>query len=120
MLGNDFTVLLNYLEPVLCCLVLFAMWRAKAIRSFLPLAVLLIARLLGDVLCLGVIRASTQIIERHTAYHLYFYLYWCSFALDAALSLYVIYGIFRLAMEPLKGLQTLGTPTCISRSCVLS
>jgi len=39
---------------------------------------------------------------------MYFYVYWVSYALEAILSLLVIYSIFKLAMEPLKGLQTLG------------
>ena len=47
-------------------------------------------------------------IERHLAYQVYFYVYWASYALEAILSLLVIYSIFKLAMAPLKGLQTLG------------
>jgi hypothetical protein len=47
-------------------------------------------------------------IERHMAYQTYFYVYWTSYALEAILSLLVIYSIFKLAMAPLKGLQTLG------------
>jgi hypothetical protein len=39
---------------------------------------------------------------------MYFYVYWLSYALEAILSLLIIYSIFKLAMEPLKGLQTLG------------
>ncbi|MBB5317416.1 hypothetical protein [Tunturibacter empetritectus] len=42
------------------------------------------------------------------AYQVYFYIYWTSYALEAILSLLVIYSIFKLAMAPLKGLQTLG------------
>ena len=47
-------------------------------------------------------------IEQHLAYQTYFYVYWSSYALEAILSLLVIYSIFKLAMAPLKGLQTLG------------
>ena len=47
-------------------------------------------------------------IEKHLAYQTYFYVYWTSYALEAILSLLVIYSIFKLAMAPLKGLQTLG------------
>ena len=39
---------------------------------------------------------------------MYFYVYWISYAVEAILSLLVIYSIFKLAMAPLKGLQTLG------------
>ncbi len=41
-------------------------------------------------------------------YMMYFYVYWISFALESMLSLYVILGIFRQAMAPLKGLRNLG------------
>ncbi|HMG02573.1 MAG TPA: hypothetical protein VK596_05535 [Edaphobacter sp.] len=47
-------------------------------------------------------------MEPHLAYQIYFYVYWSTYALEALLSLLVIYSIFRLAMAPLKGLQTLG------------
>jgi hypothetical protein len=47
-------------------------------------------------------------IEKHLAYQAYFYVYWTTYALEAILSLLVIYSIFKLAMAPLKGLQTLG------------
>ncbi|HZY63097.1 MAG TPA: hypothetical protein VFE38_11260 [Edaphobacter sp.] len=41
-------------------------------------------------------------------YRIYFYTYWGSYAIEAVLSLLVIYSIFRLSMAPLKGLQNLG------------
>ena len=37
------------------------------------------------------------------AYQTYFYVYWTSYALEAILSLLVIYSIFKLAMAPLEG-----------------
>ncbi|GGG64305.1 hypothetical protein GCM10011585_02370 [Edaphobacter dinghuensis] len=48
------------------------------------------------------------LIEPHLAYRIYFYVYWGSYALEAILSLLVVYSIFKLSMAPLKGLQTLG------------
>lgn len=42
------------------------------------------------------------------AYHYYFFIYWTNFALESILGLTVIYCLFRLAMAPLKGLQSLG------------
>ena len=35
-------------------------------------------------------------------------MYWVSYALEAIFSLLLIYSIFKLAMAPLQGLQTLG------------
>ena len=109
MFGTYLPALLTYLEPVLCCCVLFAMWRARALRAFLPLAILITTRLIDDAFCLGILSFSARHIDARRAYDLYFYTYWSLFGMEGALSLYVIYGIFRLAMEPLKGLQTLGT-----------
>lgn len=42
------------------------------------------------------------------AYHTIFFVYWASFAVESVLALTVIYCLFRLAMAPLRGLQTLG------------
>jgi hypothetical protein len=44
----------------------------------------------------------------HAAYTVYFDVYWVSFAVESILALIVVYSIFRLAMAPLKGLQSLG------------
>jgi hypothetical protein len=82
--------------------------RAKAARQFAYLSALLCVRLICSFACIPLILFSGRGIERHLAYQIYFYIYWASFAFEAILSLLVIYGIFRMAMAPLKGLQTLG------------
>ncbi len=41
-------------------------------------------------------------------YNIYFYFYWSAFALESILMLAVICSMYRLAMAPLKGLQSLG------------
>jgi hypothetical protein len=82
--------------------------RAKAVRQFLYLFALLCVRLICSFICIPLLTFSGHGIERHLAYQIYFYVYWASFALEAILSLLVIYSIFKLAMAPLKGLQTLG------------
>ena len=98
----------QYVEPILCGLLLYLLVRAKAARQFAYLCGLLGVRLLCDVICIPLLNFSGRGIERHLAYQVYFYVYWTSFALEAILSLLVIYGIFKMAMAPLKGLQTLG------------
>jgi hypothetical protein len=75
---------LQYVEPILC------------------------VRLVCSFICIPLLTFSGHGIERHLAYQIYFYVYWASFAFEAILSLLVIYSIFKLAMAPLKGLQTLG------------
>ena len=103
-----FVGLLSYLEPILCAVVLLSMMRSGTIRKFIFLTSLLSAKLISGVACMILLAFSSRGIERHLAYQMYFYVYWISYAVEAILSLLVIYSIFKLAMEPLKGLQTLG------------
>lgn len=105
---ETFVHLLSYLEPILCAMLIVFLVRSKAVREYAYLVALLGVRLLCSVICLPVIYLSGHVIERHLAYQIYFYVYWTSYALEAILSLMVIYSIFKLAMAPLKGLQTLG------------
>jgi hypothetical protein len=99
---------LQYVEPILCGMLVYFLVRAKAARQFGYLFALLCVRLACSFICIPLNTLSGHGIERHVAYQVYFYVYWVSFALEAILSLLVIYGIFKLAMAPLKGLQTLG------------
>ena len=99
---------LQYVEPVLCGMLLYFLVRSKTARKFGYLLALLCVRFICSVVCIPLLHLSGHGIERHLAYQIYFYVYWTSFALEAILSLLVIYGIFKLAMAPLKGLQTLG------------
>src|SRR5258706_2757804 len=98
----------QYVEPILCGMLVYFLVRAKAVRQFAYLFTLLSVRLACTFICIPLLTFSGHGIERHLAYQIYFYVYWTSFALEAILSLLVIYSIFKLAMAPLKGLQTLG------------
>jgi hypothetical protein len=108
MTQNFFLDLLSYLEPILCGVVLAMLLRSKAAKKFIFLVSLLSVKILSSVICLPLLYFCARGIERHMAYQTYFYVYWTSYALEAILSLLVIYSIFKLAMAPLKGLQTLG------------
>jgi hypothetical protein len=99
---------IGYLEPVLCGTLIYFLVRAKAVRQFGYLVALLCVRCACSVICLPLIYFCARGIEKHLAYQAYFYVYWTSYAFEAILSLLVIYSIFKLAMAPLKGLQTLG------------
>src|SRR5665213_2724256 len=99
----------TYLEPLLCVAAIVFLVRSKISRNYRYLLALLSVRLVSDVLCLMVIKLSFfALIEKHLAYRIYFCVYWGSYAVEAILSLLVIYSIFKLSMAPLKGLQTLG------------
>ena len=99
---------LEYIEPILCGMLIFFLVRNKAARQFSYLFALLCVRLGCSLICLPLLYFCSRGIEKHLAYQVYFYVYWASYALEATLSLLVIYSIFKLAMAPLKGLQTLG------------
>ncbi|MBB5345015.1 hypothetical protein [Tunturibacter empetritectus] len=105
---SSLTARMDYLEPILCGMLIFFLVRGKAARQFGFLVALLSVRLACSVICLPLLYLSRHAIERHLAYQVYFYIYWTSYALEAILSLLVIYSIFKLAMAPLKGLQALG------------
>ncbi len=107
--SEHLVTLLEYLEPLLCALVIWFLVRSKAARQFLYLFALMCVRLTCSAVCLSLISVSARFdMDRHLAYRCYFYVYWSSYALEAILSLLVIYSIFKLAMAPLEGLQTLG------------
>jgi hypothetical protein len=105
---SSLTVQIDYLEPVFCGMLVFFLVRSKAARQFGYLVALLCVRLTCSAICLPLLSLSRHTVERHAAYQVYFYVYWISYALEAILSLLLVYSIFKLAMAPLKGLQTLG------------
>ncbi|HZY74102.1 MAG TPA: hypothetical protein VFE22_13435 [Edaphobacter sp.] len=96
----------TYLEPLLCAMAIWFLVRSKVSRDFAYLLAFLSVRFVSEIICLSVV--NLHVIEEHLAYQIYFCVYWSSYALEAILSLLVIYSIFKLSMAPLKGLQTLG------------
>jgi len=100
--------LLSYLEPLLCGVALAMLLRSKVASKFGYLAALLSVKIASSLACLLLLNFGSRVFGRHANYQAYFYVYWTSYALEAVLSLLVIYSIFKLAMAPLKGLQTLG------------
>jgi hypothetical protein len=102
------TDLLSYLEPVLCVATLYILLRSKEGAKFGFLVALLAVKTASSAILLSLWYFSGRVIADILAYKLYFYVYWGSYAVESILSLLIIYSIFRLAMAPLKGLQTLG------------
>lgn len=100
--------ILSYLEPLLCVVVLITLLRSGTSRSYAFLSSLLAVRISADLLCILLMEFSSKGIEKHLAYRAYFFVYWISYAVEAVLYLLIILGIFRLAMAPLRGLQSLG------------
>jgi hypothetical protein len=99
---------LEYAEPLLCVIALASLWRIRAIKEYGFLAALLATKTVAIGIGLTILTCATHIFGAHLAYAIYFYFYWSSFAIESILMLAVICSMYRLAMAPLKGLQSLG------------
>jgi len=100
--------LLSWLEPLCCVVVLAFMLRRGQMRQYAPLSMFLATRLVSFAICWTVNGMAGWHISKTRAYHIYFYTYWASYAIEAVLGFFIIYCIYNLAMAPLKGLQRLG------------
>ena len=111
MASISFLGILGYLEIVLCAAALCVLIARKQWRDYGALGSFLALRILsnGTLTYLHYAYGHSLIyLSRQAVYDLYFYVYWISFAIESVLTLVIVYSVFRLAMAPLKGLQTLG------------
>src|ERR1035437_3920970 len=106
--STSFLSVLGYLEIALCLVALCVLIARKQWADHSALGSFLAVRIVSNIILTCVHRASGHSLPRYTAYSIYFYVYWISFALESVLALVIVYSVFRLAMAPLKGLQTLG------------
>lgn len=102
--------LLAYSSSILCALLVYLLAKSKAVSGFAYLVAFLCTKFIGTTVCMALlyINFHTHGVHQLALYPMYFYTYWSTYALEAILALMVIYSIFKLAMAPLKGLQTLG------------
>ncbi len=101
--------LLRWVEPLLCLVGIVAIVRAKQSGPYRFLASLLGVHLASICLLLPLLAYHKEMhLTVAQAYTCYFYVYWGSDAVEAILAFGIILSIYRLAMEPLKGLQRLG------------
>jgi hypothetical protein len=80
----------------------------KQWTDYAALGGFLVVRTASDIILTCLNKAAFHLLDFKTAYNIYFYVYWISFAVESVLALLIVYGVFKLAMAPLKGLQTLG------------
>ncbi len=121
--------LLNYIlssvECLLCAVTLAILFIRRQLGAYLYFALFLAVRFASDVFMGAMLLYTAHKPPRvvNSIYRVYFFVYWISYALEAALLLLAIYGIYRLAMAPLSGLQRLGMLMfrwCASISVALS
>src|SRR4051812_45011185 len=98
MTQNVFLDLLSYLEPMLCGVALAMLLHSKASSKFFYLVGLLSVKITASMACIALLLFGPKLLGLRHAYPAYFYTYWTSYALEAILSLLVVYSIFKLAM----------------------
>ncbi|MGA1983540.1 MAG: hypothetical protein ABSG84_13875 [Acidobacteriaceae bacterium] len=105
----SFLGLLLYLEILLCAAALWVLIAKKQWADYASLGCFLAVRITSNVILGGLNHLALGNHARAVVlYYPYFYIYWISFAIESILALIVVYSVFKLAMAPLKGLQTLG------------
>jgi len=108
----DTKLLLEYAMMADCgmsavCLAL--MWRKRLLRDMWGLAAFLAVFALEAVISIGLMYFRQKLgLPKMTAYHAFWLSRWISTLIEYALLLIVIYGAFRLAMKPLRGLHHAG------------
>ena len=106
---KSLTDLLIWLEPLLCTVVLAMMLRSHQFRAYRYVAALLVTRIFVTATAVTLLKHSAWLgVTPHHAYQTYFAIYWPCYAVEAVFGFGVIISIYQLAMEPLKGLKTLG------------
>jgi hypothetical protein len=103
---------LGYLEIVLCAAAVCAIVARKQWSDYWALGTWLAVRGVSgavSAVLYTMVRMPSHPISKPQAYNIYMAVYWPSYAMESIVGLVVVYSVFRLAMAPLKGLQTLGT-----------
>ena len=101
--------ILGYVEVILCAAALCAIVWRKQWSDYSALGCFLVARAASDAILSSLhFYAVGHPSVRVPLYRVYFYTGWVSSAVESVLALLIVYSLFRLAMAPLKGLQTLG------------
>ena len=102
---------LTMAELLGCVVALAFIIQKKHLRTFAFVAAYLLTRLLSLCILLPVMYLSSTKhgqISVSAGYKIYFYTYWFSYAVEALLGFGIVYSLYKLAMDPLPGLQRLG------------
>ena len=101
--------ILGHVEVAICVAALCFIVFKRQWSDYWALGSFLAVRVVSSIF-LDLLMHSVHRLNPHTAYHIYFYVYWAAFATESILALFIVYGIFRGTLAPLKGLQRLGMP----------
>jgi hypothetical protein len=104
----NYYVLLNTIQVILGGVVLYYLIRARELRAYWPMLIMATWQALPfSVLIFLRLYGPGHIPPEH-AYNIYFFTFWPIFGVSSLCSIALTYTIFRSAMAPLKGLQSLG------------
>lgn len=99
----------NWAQTVLGLVTVFLLIWRRELRTYWPLAAMAIWQIPAYVLLSLLRQFGPGHIDVVLAYRLYFYTFYIAFAVNAICSLLLTQSVFRAAMRPLKGLQSLGS-----------
>ena len=105
---RTFVQLLTQIEPVICLLILVALYKRSLMREYKFIGWYLLVRFTSDLVGLFLLSHAASHFNKQLRYHAYFVNYWVSYTLEVILGFGIIYSVYRLAMIPLPGLQKLG------------
>lgn len=108
VISGSIVRLLGYSEVFLCLAALTLLLLKRQWKDYSWLGIFLAARAVSDLLLIGIHKIVQPMVGNRAAYNYYACTYWATAALESVVTLMIVYGVFRLAMAPLKGLQTLG------------
>jgi len=108
MVSQSLLTFMGYLEIAICVIALCFITVKRQWRDYWTLGSFLAVRAVSDS-TLVLLFYTFHRLGHHSAYVAYFYIYWTAFAIESVLALLIVYSIYRLTMEPLKGLQRFGS-----------
>lgn len=100
--------IVNTVQTVMSVAVLILLIRAKELKSYWPLLAMAVWQAPSYFVLLYVRHLGHSHISPQSAYKWYFFSFWPAFSVSAVCSLLFAYVLFRSAMRPLPGLQSLG------------
>ncbi len=108
MVSLNYYLLLNTIQVILGGVVLYYLIRARELRAYWPMLIMATWQTLPFSVLIYLRTYGPGHISAARAYIIYFFTFWPAFGVSALCSIALTYTIFRSAMSPLKGLQSLG------------
>jgi uncharacterized protein involved in response to NO len=99
---------LGFADVAICVAVLCFIRVKRQWREYWALGSFLAVRAVSTLSFAAILGASLKGLHSHTAYLIYFYVYWMSFAVEAVLAFFIVTSIYRSTVGPLKGLRQAG------------